>query len=182
MSNSPASEIYTSRLRLVAATPASLEAMLGSPVKFSESYGIEVLPDWTQFPLEMLSYVLAQMEGDDSQQRWWTWWPIWEGKLIGTCGFKGKPNEAGMVEIGYECAESLRGQGFATEMARGLVAHAFAQEGVHKTFAHTLAEENPSTRILQKCGFRQTDTLVDPDEGTIWRWELLPQEFQPSNP
>ena len=38
--------------------------------------------------------------------------------------------------------------------------------------AHTLAEENPSTAVLTKCGFERTATIADPDEGEIWRWEL----------
>ena len=38
--------------------------------------------------------------------------------------------------------------------------------------AHTLAEENASTKVLQRCGFTRTAELIDPDEGPVWRWEL----------
>jgi [ribosomal protein S5]-alanine N-acetyltransferase len=38
--------------------------------------------------------------------------------------------------------------------------------------AHTLAEENASTWVLARCGFRRVAELVDPEEGPLWRWEI----------
>jgi GNAT superfamily N-acetyltransferase len=44
--------------------------------------------------------------------------------------------------------------------------------GVHVVWAHTLPEENPSTKVLGRCGFVRTGEIQDPDDGPIWRWEL----------
>ncbi len=43
---------------------------------------------------------------------------------------------------------------------------------VKSIIAHTLGKNNPSTSVLQKCGFEKVEELNDPDEGTIWKWEL----------
>ena len=92
--------------------------------------------------------------------------------LVGSGGYKGPPTEQGMVEIGYEIAEAYRGRGFATEMAQLLVQKALEAPEVQLVQAHTLAEENASVKVLRKCGFQHVETLSDPDEGDVWRWEL----------
>jgi len=38
-------------------------------------------------------------------------------------------------------------------------------------FAQTLPEENASTSILKKLGFRWKGTVEPPEEGTVWEWE-----------
>jgi RimJ/RimL family protein N-acetyltransferase len=43
--------------------------------------------------------------------------------------------------------------------------------GVTTVIAHTLAEPNASTRVLANLGFEHTQTIEDPEDGTIWRWE-----------
>jgi ribosomal-protein-alanine N-acetyltransferase len=49
---------------------------------------------------------------------------------------------------------------------------ALASGQVQLVRAHTLPEVNASTRVLLKCGFRHVGTVVDPDDGPVWRWEL----------
>jgi RimJ/RimL family protein N-acetyltransferase len=92
--------------------------------------------------------------------------------LLGTCGYKGKPNAEGVVEIGYEIIEPYRLQGLATEVAKGLVNFAFQEPTVQKVLAHTLAHENPSVSVLKKLGFQFAQELNDPDDGPIWQFEL----------
>jgi RimJ/RimL family protein N-acetyltransferase len=95
-----------------------------------------------------------------------------DNRLIGSGGYKGPPGVAGTVEIGYEITPAYRNSGYATEMTKGLVEHAFIDQRVTAVIAHTLGEENPSTAVLQKCGFHKTAEFTDPDEGTIWNREL----------
>ena len=80
--------------------------------------------------------------------------------MIGGGGYKGKPTAEGMVELGYEITSNYRNNGYATEMARGLIAHAFTNNMVKSIIAHTLAEENASTKVLQKCGFKKVQEKV----------------------
>jgi ribosomal-protein-alanine N-acetyltransferase len=91
--------------------------------------------------------------------------------VVGSAGFKGPPDSSGTVEIAYGIASSIEGQGYATEAAATLVAFAFAAPLVELVRAHTLPAANASTRVLIKCGFRQVDSIVDPDDGPVWRWE-----------
>jgi RimJ/RimL family protein N-acetyltransferase len=77
-----------------------------------------------------------------------------------------------MVEIGYEVAESYRNKGLATEFASALIDFAFSHPQVTTVQAHTLAVENASCVVLQRCGMQKMETLEDPDDGLIWRWEL----------
>jgi RimJ/RimL family protein N-acetyltransferase len=94
-----------------------------------------------------------------------------KGLAVGSCAFKGPPDSDGVVEIAYGVKPEHQGNGYATEAAAGLVKFAFAN-GVHIVRAHTLRENNASTRVLSKCGFRHVGEVVDPDDGLVWRWEL----------
>jgi RimJ/RimL family protein N-acetyltransferase len=96
------------------------------------------------------------------------------GSVIGTAGFKGPPDATGTVEVAYGIVHSFEGQGYATEAAAALVDFAFASGQVRTVRAHTLPEANASTRVLLKCGFRHVGTVVDPDDGPVWRWERGP--------
>ena len=78
----------------------------------------------------------------------------------------------GTVEIGYEITPVYRNQGLATEMTMGLIKNAFKDNRVKSIIAHTLGQENPSTKVLKKCGFKKIEEINDPEEGNIWKWEL----------
>jgi RimJ/RimL family protein N-acetyltransferase len=90
--------------------------------------------------------------------------------VIGAAGFKGAPDAAGMVEIAYGIVPSYEGQGYATEAAAALVAFA-VDHGARLLRAHTLPVANASTHVLLKNGFRHVDSVVDPEDGPVWRWE-----------
>jgi [ribosomal protein S5]-alanine N-acetyltransferase len=79
-----------------------------------------------------------------------------------------------MVEIAYAIDTDYRGKGYATEAAQALVEFALGRSGVRFVRAHTLPEENASTHVLRKCGFRYLGEVVDPEDGLVWRWEIHP--------
>jgi RimJ/RimL family protein N-acetyltransferase len=91
--------------------------------------------------------------------------------VIGSCGFKGPPDQAGMVEIAYGIVPSYQGRGYATESAMALTNFAFDRNDVRLVRAHTLPTSNASTRVLTKCGFHHLGEVVDPEDGPVWRWE-----------
>jgi RimJ/RimL family protein N-acetyltransferase len=92
--------------------------------------------------------------------------------IVGVCGYTGPPNAKGEVEIAYAIAPAYRGQGLATRAAGELIRRAFADDRTQLVCAHTLPEHNASTRVLQKLGMQFAGLDDDPDEGTVWRWEL----------
>ncbi|MCT9091251.1 GNAT family N-acetyltransferase [Streptomyces sp. ASQP_92] len=75
-----------------------------------------------------------------------------DGRAIGGIGFHGPP-EDGRVEIGYDLAESARGQGYATESLAALTAWALAQPGVETVYATTDEDNTASQRVLNRAGF-----------------------------
>jgi RimJ/RimL family protein N-acetyltransferase len=154
--------------------PASvdeLEALLEGPATYSERFGRRVEPGWSSFD-GVLEFALRTVTVDGWPVEWAThlFFDPDDGALIGIGGFKGPPVE-GVVEIGYELAPAVRGQGRATAAATEMVDRARAA-GCTLVTAHTLAEPNPSTAVLTKVGFTCTAEIADPDDGPIWRWEL----------
>jgi ribosomal-protein-alanine N-acetyltransferase len=101
-----------------------------------------------------------------------------EQKVIGCCGYKGPPDENGMVEIAYVTAPAYRGNGYATEAAQALIRYAFESRAITIVRAHTLPEPNASTRILAKCGLRNIGEVIDPEDGRIWRWEITQAQWR----
>ena len=114
-------------------------------------------------------YDIFKSNGDD--HRWGSYFIITgvDKKLVGTCCFKGRPDENNYVEIGYEVNSKFQNLGFATEVALRLLQLAFA-EGLGGVIAHTLPQENASTNVLKKCGFRLVGEMLDPEDGLIWKW------------
>jgi RimJ/RimL family protein N-acetyltransferase len=93
------------------------------------------------------------------------------GVVVGRCGFKGPPGEDGVVEIAYGVSREHQGKGYATEAAAALVNYALSHKRIRTVRAHTLPQQNASTRVLTKCGFRRIGEVIDPEDGLVWRWE-----------
>jgi RimJ/RimL family protein N-acetyltransferase len=89
--------------------------------------------------------------------------------LIGSAGFKDLPDEFGAVEIGYGLIPAYRGQGYATEAARALIAWAATQPRVRRVTAECLRDNEPSIRVLERLGMRRVGR-----DGDLLQWELLP--------
>jgi ribosomal-protein-alanine N-acetyltransferase len=167
--------LRTARLRLEPVRLTHLQAFAdGGDAALGEALGVTVEPDWAgPDALQAMNFSLGFLETHPEAADWWMHVFIHEAdnRLIGLGGYKGLP-AGGMVEFGYELAPAFRGQGLATEAARGMIEHAFAQDDIDHVIAHTLAEENASTRVLKRVGLRFDGEVHDPDDGDIWRWRL----------
>ena len=95
-----------------------------------------------------------------------------EGAETGSCGFKGSPDENGVVEIAYGIDEPHRHRGLATESVGVLTEYALQLEEVRIVRAHTKPENFPSERVVVKCGFTLVGQFEDPDDGLVNRWEI----------
>jgi [ribosomal protein S5]-alanine N-acetyltransferase len=168
--------IETKRLRLMRWDEAHFQAIFDNNlVKLGELLDCETPQQWTTFP-DMADALPFFYEGFKKDGNYWgSFFTIHKAdrQLLGTCGFKGGLDESGSVEIGYEIIESYRQQGLASEAAQGLIDFAFSHDEVKLVRAHTLAVENPSVSVLKKLDFQFIGLFNDPDDGDIWRFELL---------
>ncbi|HEX2157791.1 MAG TPA: GNAT family N-acetyltransferase, partial [Actinomycetes bacterium] len=77
--------------------------------------------------------------------------------VVGDIGFHGPPNPGGSVTVGYGLAPGARGQGYATEALRAVVAWALAQPEVAAVEADTTHANLPSQRVMERAGMRLYD-------------------------
>lgn len=166
--------IETERLKLLRCDRQILQTAISGNESLSKLLKVDVPEQWTEFGERALMYSLAKLSSSPKEDGWWTYFPIHkkDNKLIGSGGYKGSPSKEGMVEIGYEIYSEYRCQGLATEFTRALVSNAFKDARVKCIVAHTLGESNPSTRVLTKNEFVKVEEFDDPEDGTIWKWEL----------
>ena len=76
-----------------------------------------------------------------------------DGAVVGDCGWRGRPDEDGVVEIGYGLAAPSRGQGLGTETVAVLAAWTETQPDVRLVAAQVLVGNEPSLRLLARLGF-----------------------------
>lgn len=83
-------------------------------------------------------------------------------RRIGSCGFKGKPDAAGAVEIGWSLLSENRHKGYGTELVAALVSYAFSAPSVTAVIAEAMPQLTPSIRVLVKNGFVLVGEGSDP--------------------
>jgi len=169
--------IETKNLKLIPCDTDILKSAIEGNEILANKLKVTVQGNWTEFGVGALKYSLDRLTESEEEKNWWTYFPIHkqDNKLIGSGGYKGKPTTEGTVEVGYEIASGYRNRGLATEMTKGLIENAFRDDRVTSIIAHTLGQENPSTKVLQKCGFEKVEEINDPEDGLIWKWELKRQ-------
>lgn len=166
--------IETENLKIIPCDKEILKSAIQGNDILAKKINVTVLDNWTEFGVGALQYSLERLTENEEEKGWWTYFPIHknDNKLIGSGGYKGKPTSDGTVELGYEIAPAYRNRGLATEMTKGLIENALKENRVKSIIAHTLGQENPSTKVLQKCGFEKVQAINDPDDGLIWKWEI----------
>lgn len=166
----------TPRLMLRPCSPHELLTIIGEPEEFEPLLGLSVADGLRAFfvSADVSPKWLAALRNASGSDPWRHGFFVVHresGAVIGSAGFKGPPDSTGTVEIAYGIVPSFEGHGYATEAAAALVAFASTSEQVRIVRAHTLPESNASTHVLLKCGFHHIDTVFDPEDGTVWRWE-----------
>lgn len=154
----PLRVLESRRLTLVAATPELVAADLAGANALAEALGAEVPDEWPPELYDSPSMRVAQTQlGDPSEQGWSIWYLVGNRldppRVIGICGFKGKPDRAGSVEISYSVLHPYRVQGYATEAVERLLVWAFSHQNVLEVTAETLPHLRRSIRVMEKNGF-----------------------------
>jgi RimJ/RimL family protein N-acetyltransferase len=192
----PPLTLTTPRLELIAATVEISRAENEDRARFAALLGAPEPAVWPP-PLNdtaSMQWILDTLERDPGSVGWSAWYYILRAGasggggaeaprpgrvLIGNGGFTGRPDAAGIVEIGYSILEEHQGNGYATEAARALIAWAFGHPEVRRVIAHTFPELIASVRLLEKCRFRGTGPGAE--EGSV-RFELTREEYEERGP
>lgn len=152
-------ELRTTRMRLVAGTPALAEAELSDREGFAALLGASVPPTWPPETLrEVLPGFLANCRRMGNCGPWTLgWYGLLKedggAVLCGSVGFKGAPDPQGMAEIGYSVVPPYEGRGIASEMLEALSRWALSQPGTLVVEAEVVTANRASVRVLEKAGF-----------------------------
>jgi ribosomal-protein-alanine N-acetyltransferase len=144
-------------MTLVAATPELIGADLAGQQALAEALGAEVPENWPPDLYESTAMRWSLRQLEDPAEHGWSLWYLLSRKheppqLMGICGFKGKPDRTGSVEIGYSLLKQYQGQGYATEAVARQLVWAFSHQNVNQVTAETLPHLKSSIRVLEKNG------------------------------
>ncbi len=176
--------IITERLEIIPATLKLTRAALAGSAALGRELSAAVPATWPPDFVDQAAfeYTIKRLSEGAEQAGWWLHFVILrengERVLIGSGGYKGPPSLDGAVEIGYGIVSEYRRRGFATEVARGLLAHAFADQAVDRVIAETLPELFGSIRVLEKIGLRLAG---DGSEPGVIRFQLTRADYEKVN-
>ena len=74
-----------------------------------------------------------------------------------------RPAEDDSVDLGYRLRKAAWNQGYATEGSRALIRKCFTDLGVVRVVAHTMTVNQPSRRVMEKCGLALVRTYHSDD-------------------
>jgi len=168
--------IETKDLRLIPYRPADLLALVEGVEAFRDSFGFAAADGLREFLLgpDVASGYIEMLISSSGPDVWRHGFAVVDREsevVAGNAAFVGPPDDNGEVEIAYAIVPAFEGRGYATKAARALTEFALADERVTCVKAHTLPENNPSTRVLEKNGFKFAGEVYHPEDGLIWRWE-----------
>lgn len=148
--------LETERLKLVAANAALAKLELNDRPALFARLGASAPEEWPP-PLNddgSFRYFLGMLESDPAFTGWGYWYVLKKPEdLIGICGFKGRPDAAGMAEVGYSIIPSRQRQGFASEAVNGLIGWAKAR-GAKIIAAETFPDLIASIGVMEKNELR----------------------------
>ena len=168
--------IETVRLQMIPYTPEQLLSLIDDVSEYEKKMGLKAASGLRDFIVsdEVSPAWIESLRASSGPDPWRFGFAVVDREsrsVIGSAGFKGPPDDDGMVEIAYGIVPDFEGRGYATEAAGLLVRFASENSAVQLIRAHTLPTNNASTRVLTKNGFEYVGEVVDPDDGLVWRWE-----------
>jgi ribosomal-protein-alanine N-acetyltransferase len=153
----PLRVLYSPRMTLVAATTELVQADLAGCASLAAALEARVSDNWPPdlYEIEPMKQALRRL-ADPAEHGWSFWYLLGSGEerdVLGICGFKGRPDAAGSVEIAYSVLPQYRNRGFASEAVERLLSWAFSHHNVVEVTAETLPHLQQSIRVMKKNGF-----------------------------
>jgi RimJ/RimL family protein N-acetyltransferase len=170
----PGTVIVTQRLQLIVATVELLSLEFEPGDEFSRAAGAKRPSNWPPalYDRGAAEYTIARLLESPADWMWWMRYIVLnhgatERTVIGTVGFKGPPDEDGVVEVGYGLLRQFQKQGYATEAVAGMVAWAFGHPAVRSVRAQTLPKHEASIGVMQRNGLSFLCESVDDGLQTV---------------
>jgi RimJ/RimL family protein N-acetyltransferase len=159
------------RLDLVMVTVAQLlsRAGVGPPAPLPYDDPDDVLhPDRSP-----LLYRVAQVQADPSVAPWLLRLAVRRdtATIVGLGNFHDRPDERGMVEIGYSVLPAHRRRGYGGEIAQIMWSFATGHPDVRVLRASVAPDNTPSLAIVRAAGFVKVGEQDDPEDGLEWVFE-----------
>lgn len=160
--------MQTERLTLVAFTHDLMLATLRSPHELAQKLQVVVPEGWPEPDFAEILPWLADQVGENPALEEWSRVIVHttDHKVVGDIGFKGQPDENGVVEMGYSVLPAYRRQGYASEAGRAMLEWALQQPGVKRVTAQCFEDNLGSIGVLQKMGLHQVG-----QEGKMLKWQ-----------
>lgn len=88
-------------------------------------------------------------------------WALADGAdvLIGTCGFSNWSLDHGHAELAYDLSPACWGRGLMLRSAPAVIDWAFSDAGFNRVQAFVMTSNEPSIKLLERCGFSREGTL-----------------------
>lgn len=130
--------------------------------------GARIPEEWPGGDLaEALPFMLTAALRDPAHEGFQVWLAVFDDEVVCDIGGHGKPDDAGIVEIGFSVMPAWRGRGFASESAAAIAEWMLARPEVLGLIARTSPENLAAQRVLEKIGMRCV--MHEPD---LLRYEM----------
>lgn len=135
---------------------------------FAALLRVSVPANWPpETAADAMPWFLEQMQAQPDAEGWFAWYGLFKDAdaapvLAAGGGFKGPPDSAGSVEIGYSALPLFQGRGVTGELVGELVAWAFGHPIITRIVADTMPSNTASVRLLQRLGFREVGDGTEP--------------------
>ncbi len=95
---------------------------------------------------------LSIVESKYKQALFYDWGVVYNGKMIGTCGFSSISVENNSAELGFVLNRSYWGLGIAREAAMSVIRYGFRELALNRIESRYMIENEQSASVMKKCG------------------------------
>ncbi|MBS4538689.1 GNAT family N-acetyltransferase [Clostridium sp. D2Q-11] len=157
-------KLYTDRLIIMPLKYEMIDIILDKRSAFEDRYNLKLSKEW---PMEAIKGLLPKyinvVRHNPEEAQWGVWIMIDKKSnyIIGDLGFKGSPDNNGIIEVGYSIVESYRNRGLTSEGVGELIKWAFLKQEVNKITARCLVDNYPSIKVLERLKFKKVVHKAD---------------------
>lgn len=163
-------DLVTEKLRLVPCSVEILQSLIDDAIDLSKLMGVQVPEGWPAQELKEVAPYFIKVLSESPDMTGRLCWFIVEKEqniVIGSIGFKAKPDKDGVVEIGFGIDPSFRRNGYATEAVKVFTGWALSQNDIQKVTAECEPDNKSSIKVLEKADMQKTSI-----EGNMVKWEI----------